>query len=70
MGTSSRRQLLLLASNCMALTRDQGIQAKLLQKSRFSQILLGGPHIGPKALLEVSSFLQHNLLIIMIDQHL
>ena len=41
MGLSSRRQWILLASHRMALTRERKNRAESLEKSRFSQFLLG-----------------------------
>ena len=57
MGPSSRRQLILLASHCMALARERKKPSLIAREIKIFSIFF----------LKVSSFLQHTLLILMID---
>ena len=52
----------------MALTGERKNPKRIAREIEiFSIFCLDGPHVGPEAQLEESSFLQQNLLIMMID---
>ena len=67
MGLSSRRQLILLSSHHMALSRELMNPSQIAREIEiFSYFCLVGPHVGP----EVLSLPLQNLMIMMINLHL